>query len=325
MQTVTDETAFNAALMDKANTFQVTVLNFTADWAEPCKQMDVVFATLASKTTAAQFFSISPDEFPDLAEHYGVECIPCFRVLVGTRVVEKVDVANAQMLTSAVESALSSESKDTSLKPSVDDQLVIHPDINERLTRLVNSHPMMIFIKGNPSHPRCKFSRQLLEILSKFDAGYGSFDILSDETVRQELKRFSDWPTFPQVYINGDFVGGLDVVKELAETGEFEDMIPGVEDLTSRLKRLTNTSRVVAFIKGTKTSPKCGFTRQLIQLLTEEKVTFETFDILEDEAVRQGLKEFSDWPTFPQLYVDGEFVGGLDIVKEMVAMGEPIC
>lgn len=88
------------------------------------------------------------DEFPDLAEHYGVECIPCFRVLVGTRVVEKVDVANAQMLTSAVESALSSESKDTSLKPSVDDQLVIHPDINERLTRLVNSHPMMIFIKG---------------------------------------------------------------------------------------------------------------------------------------------------------------------------------
>lgn len=74
--------------------------------------------------------------------------------------------------------------------------------------------------------------------------------------IYQELKRFSDWPTFPQVYINGDFVGGLDVVKELAETGEFEDMIPGVEDLTSRLKRLTNTSRVVAFIKGTKTSPK---------------------------------------------------------------------
>jgi glutaredoxin-related protein len=61
-----------------------------------------------------------------------------------------------------------------------------------------------------------------------------------------------------------------------------------------------------------------------VGILKDQDVKFETFDILEDEEVRQGLKTFSDWPTFPQLYVKGEFIGGLDIVKEMVALGEDI-
>jgi Grx4 family monothiol glutaredoxin len=62
--------------------------------------------------------------------------------------------------------------------------------------------------------------------------------------------------------------------------------------------------------------------KQIVALLQEQGITFETFDILEDEEVRQGLKEFSNWPTFPQLYVEGELMGGLDIVKEMIANGD---
>ena len=62
--------------------------------------------------------------------------------------------------------------------------------------------------------------------------------------------------------------------------------------------------------------------KQIVALLQEQSITFETFDILEDEEVRQGLKEFSNWPTFPQLYVEGELMGGLDIVKEMIANGD---
>jgi Grx4 family monothiol glutaredoxin len=76
------------------------------------------------------------------------------------------------------------------------------------------------------------------------------------------------------------------------------------------------------FIKGSPTSPKCGFSRQLVVLLGDLKCEYGYFDILEDDEVRQGLKEFSNWPTFPQLYVDGELMGGLDIIKEMVADGE---
>lgn len=75
-------------------------------------------------------------------------------------------------------------------------------------------------------------------------------------------------------------------------------------------------------MKGSPDAPRCGFSRKIVNLLNEQGVQFASFDILQDEAVRQGLKELNDWPTFPQLIVNGEFVGGLDIVKEMVDNGE---
>ncbi|KAI3634193.1 hypothetical protein MIR68_007797 [Amoeboaphelidium protococcarum] len=99
------------------------------------------------------------------------------------------------------------------------------------------------------------------------------------------------------------------------------------EPLTDKLKRLTSQSKVVLFMKGNPDVPKCGFSRTMISLLNsnlphEYKSQLSTFDILEDEQVRQGLKEYSSWPTYPQLYVNGEFVGGLDICKEMIENGE---
>lgn len=76
------------------------------------------------------------------------------------------------------------------------------------------------------------------------------------------------------------------------------------------------------FMKGDRNAPRCGFSKQLIQIMNEAAVTYETFDILSDEEVRQGLKTYSDWPTYPQVYVNGELQGGLDIIKEMNTSGE---
>ncbi|KAI8084174.1 glutaredoxin, grx [Gilbertella persicaria] len=78
----------------------------------------------------------------------------------------------------------------------------------------------------------------------------------------------------------------------------------------------------MVFMKGSPKSPRCGFSRQVIQLLTEQDVKYSTFDILSDETVRQGLKTFSNWPTYPQIYVESELIGGLDVLKEMIASGE---
>ncbi|KAF5274186.1 hypothetical protein FQR65_LT17060 [Abscondita terminalis] len=77
-------------------------------------------------------------------------------------------------------------------------------------------------------------------------------------------------------------------------------------------------------MKGNRDTPRCGFSKQIINILNETGVSYDTFDILMDEDVRQGLKTYSDWPTYPQLYVKGELIGGLDIVKEMQAAGELI-
>jgi len=80
--------------------------------------------------------------------------------------------------------------------------------------------PIMIFMKGDRSNPRCGFSRQLMDIINETKLAFETFDILSDEEVRQSLKTFSNWPTYPQVYVKGNLVGGLDIIKELKEGDE---------------------------------------------------------------------------------------------------------
>jgi len=94
------------------------------------------------------------------------------------------------------------------------------------------------------------------------------------------------------------------------------------EELNARLRKLMGQDKVVLFMKGSPDAPRCGFSRKIVALLEEQKVQFTHFDILTDDSVRQGLKVLNEWPTFPQLIVDGELVGGLDIVKEMADNGE---
>lgn len=90
----------------------------------------------------------------------------------------------------------------------------------------------------------------------------------------------------------------------------------------ARIAREVADNPVVLFMKGTPTFPQCGFSAAVVQVLTKLQVKFKGINVLEDEALRQGIKEFSNWPTIPQLYVAGEFVGGCDIVREMAETGE---
>lgn len=93
-------------------------------------------------------------------------------------------------------------------------------------------------------------------------------------------------------------------------------------ELKKRLQDLTSQQPIMLFMKGDRYLPKCGFSAKVVGILEELEAEFTSFDILEDEEVRQGLKEFSDWPTFPQLYVNGELLGGCDIITEMYQSGE---
>lgn len=89
-----------------------------------------------------------------------------------------------------------------------------------------------------------------------------------------------------------------------------------------RIVSMTTSSRVVLFMKGNKMFPQCGFSAHVLGLLKEAGVEFDAHNILSDPALRQGLKELSNWPTFPQLYVDGKLVGGCDIVSQLSETGE---
>ena len=96
-----------------------------------------------------------------------------------------------------------------------------------------------------------------------------------------------------------------------------------MEDATKqRIEDQVKSNRVMLFMKGSPAMPQCGFSAQVVEMLNREGVEFESLDVLGDPDVRQGIKEFSDWPTIPQLYVGGEFVGGCDIVTELYQSGE---
>ena len=93
-------------------------------------------------------------------------------------------------------------------------------------------------------------------------------------------------------------------------------------EATDRIDSLVKSNEVVLFMKGTALFPQCGFSSRAVAILDHLGVPFETVDVLQDQEIRQGIKEYSDWPTIPQLYVKGEFVGGSDIMMEMFESGE---
>ncbi len=95
-----------------------------------------------------------------------------------------------------------------------------------------------------------------------------------------------------------------------------------MSDPQSRIADIVKTNDVVLFMKGTALFPQCGFSSRAIAILDRLGSKYETVDVLQDPEVRQGIKEYSDWPTIPQLYVKGEFVGGSDIMMEMFESGE---
>ena len=95
-----------------------------------------------------------------------------------------------------------------------------------------------------------------------------------------------------------------------------------MSDIFSEIKEVIDNNQVVLFMKGSKDFPQCGFSAAVCHVLSKLNIDFVDIDVLQDMSLRQGIKEFSDWPTIPQLYVKGEFIGGCDIVKEMYESGE---
>jgi Grx4 family monothiol glutaredoxin len=198
-------------------------LYFAADWCEPCVGMNVVFATLANDRHGKMTFAqIDTEKAADeLTERFNVASVPTFVILSPSleQSLARVEGADAAKLTLAVHQHA----------PLGDHPTVEHVEaansaaqpLEDRLRSLVNKAPVMLFMKGTPDEPKCGFSKKMVALLRKYhDTSFGSFDILSDLEVREGLKKFSNWPTYPQLYAGGKLLGGLDVATELDEEGE---------------------------------------------------------------------------------------------------------
>jgi monothiol glutaredoxin len=94
-----------------------------------------------------------------------------------------------------------------------------------RISEIVNAHDVVLFMKGTPLFPQCGFSSRAIAILEHLGVDYDSVDVLQDQEVRQGIKSFSDWPTIPQLYVKGEFVGGSDIMMEMFEAGELQQLM----------------------------------------------------------------------------------------------------
>ena len=98
--------------------------------------------------------------------------------------------------------------------------------LNERIEELLGSSEVLLFMKGSPDSPQCGFSGRIIAILKKYDAlKYKHFDIFGDNEIREGLKKYSNWPTYPQLYVKGKLIGGIDIVQELDEENELEEVL----------------------------------------------------------------------------------------------------
>ena len=225
------------------------VLYFHAPWAAPCAQMRAVLSALASQYPATNppsiaFLSVNAEELPDISEEYNVTAVPFVVLVRDHNILETISGSVAIQVRDAVErhaGAGAAASADGASKTVIPPPLTAVPRENvpatatqapatngnaapaltpeqskealfARLAELVKAAPVMLFMKGSPSAPQCGFSRQIVGILRERSVKYGFFNILADEDVRQGLKEFADWPTFPQLWVEGELVGGLDIV-----------------------------------------------------------------------------------------------------------------
>ncbi|KAF5603311.1 glutaredoxin [Fusarium subglutinans] len=216
----------------------LVVASFHAPWAAPCAQMATVLSTLASEYPVTEppttkWVSINAEDLSDLSETYDVTAVPFLVLLRNGQVVETVSGSSAVKVRTAIETQAkhSGQNSEESAQNGIDsnnaqakeqDPEKKKEELFKRLGDLVKAAPVMLFMKGTPSSPQCGFSRQLVGLLRDNSVKYGFFNILADDEVRQGLKEFADWPTYPQLWIDGELVGGLDIVKEeMANDAEF--------------------------------------------------------------------------------------------------------
>jgi monothiol glutaredoxin len=98
-------------------------------------------------------------------------------------------------------------------------------DVQARIADVVKANEVLLFMKGSPLFPQCGFSSRAIAILDHLGVEYGSVDVLQDQGIRQGIKQFSDWPTIPQLYVKGEFVGGSDIMMEMYESGELAELL----------------------------------------------------------------------------------------------------
>lgn len=213
------------------------VFFFWASWHEQSQLGSQIhdiynaFATKYSKSNSINFFTVEAETAVEISEVLEIMVVPTFVTTIGRSIVGKLEGTNPQDLSGLVKKLIEQQPtnktiNNDSVKNNNYNSITVGKTlIDAKLEKLVNYSTVMLFMKGSPTSPKCGFSRQVVEILKTNNILFSSFDILTDEDVRSNLKIYSDWPTYPQLYVKGTLIGGLDIIKEMESAGDFNGQL----------------------------------------------------------------------------------------------------
>ncbi|KAA1467262.1 glutaredoxin [Dentipellis sp. KUC8613] len=209
---------------------RVSLINFWAPWAAPCAQMNDVVRELARKYSQLLVLQVEAESQSDIAESFEIDSVPSFIILRGHTLLGRIAGADAVALTNAIATHLRGPSapaplSHTAQATAAPEKAETQEELDARLRGLMNQSRVVLFMKGSPDRPQCGFSRRIVALLRAQSVDFSHFDIYTDESVRSGLKVLNNWPTFPQLIINGEFVGGLDIVQEMVENGELKELL----------------------------------------------------------------------------------------------------
>jgi len=206
-------------------TDSLAVVLFSAPWAQQCQDIETVFKELHGEHKDVIFANVEAETIPEVCLSKNVNSVPTVLYFRKGEVLDRVDGVKVSEITSKVKTHAQESAAAPAVTTEKQGEVKAQEPIEERLKKLISRDNVMLFMKGSPDQPRCGFSRTIVEILRQTGVPFGHFDILQDEEVRQSLKTFVDWHTYPQLYVKGELVGGLDIVKELQQNGELQDTL----------------------------------------------------------------------------------------------------
>lgn len=210
------------AILSNTNVSGV-VLYFSASWCEPCGPLKAHLNDVRAPQhkDTVMIVEVDVEKFGDVCEELNVDSVPhlvFYRTSASSGALDRVAEVSGAKMAEIEQNFFSLFGKGREDKSA-------HATLDDYLKYLITKDRRMLFITGTPSRPMCGFTGRLMELLRKHEVSFSYYDIMTDNEVCERLKTFSNWPTYPQVYVDGELIGGFDIMMELEKSGELREAL----------------------------------------------------------------------------------------------------
>ncbi|KRX05878.1 Thioredoxin-like fold [Pseudocohnilembus persalinus] len=299
---------------------KIIVIIFHAAWHQHSNEYLENFQTLLEISELngekIMFAQCDADKVPQVSTNYNITNVPTVIVTDAQKgELKRFENENPAQILESLEEFIPEYQKKFEQK---------RVEMYKKIEKLITENPVLIFIKGTAQAPECKFTRQFLEIMKDLDCKFTYYDIIADNDMRHWLRHYNKWPTYPQLYISGELIGGLDKAKQRIEEGYIQEKIPQsarIHDPEQRLKKIVSENKVILFTKGIASDINLDQNQKdVIQLLKNEGIKFRCFDCSSDQLLLEHLQKQNG--EFPHLYSQQKYIGSKQKLSDLAKQSQ---